>query len=352
MADSRPVGDPASVGIPPLLTHLNAVLSDPATPLDVPLFEKVHTELAFYSLPFDENETSYHALLKHLISLLPCLRTDADVLTTTNLIDALMSRMPISAVLSFVEPEMLILALEAPHPAANLLALDIAKRAEGAEGAKVILREDFLSALVTRWMNAEAVEVGQRGEEALVNLLEGTRADLVDATRRLSIQEADAHMVDGVNGTAHPPVDVWDFLLSGEGNSIIRNACGAASSRQSSLAQNRILGLLPKIARLDLDTLVASAGSGPTNLLNFAVDVVDRDDIAMFLVLVQFYKDLFHEVYAAQQPTTRRSFAALVSSRSGDIAAARAVGELRREAMVDEDLEAFSAWINSVVGDS
>ncbi|MBE3046241.1 hypothetical protein IMZ48_27635, partial [Candidatus Bathyarchaeota archaeon] len=81
MADSRPPGDPASMGIPPLLAHLAAVLADPSTPLETPLFEKVHTELAFYSLPFADNQATYHALLTHLITALPALPTDEAVLT-------------------------------------------------------------------------------------------------------------------------------------------------------------------------------------------------------------------------------------------------------------------------------
>lgn len=353
MADSRPAGDAASVGIPPLVEHLSAVLADPSTPLETPLFEKVHTELAFYSLPFSDNQQTYHTLLTQLISALPSLPTDAAVVTTTTLIDALTTRMPVSAVLSFIRPEMLTAALEAPHPAANLLALDIARRAEGREGARSVLREDVLCALVTRWMHADAVEVGQRGEEALVNLLEATKADLVGATRRLSIQEVDEEMAGGVNGSAHPPMDIWAYLLDGEGGDIIRQACGAEpASRQASIAQNRLLGLLAKIAHLDLDALVSSQGSGPNNLLNYAVDVVDREDIAMYLILVQFYKDLFHEVYTAPAPTTRGSFAALVAGRSGDTAAVRAVGELRREALADEELAEFGEWVAAVVGDA
>lgn len=352
MANSRPAGDPTSVGIPPLLEHLSAVLADPSTPLETPLFDKVHTELAFYSLPFADNQEAYHALLTQLITALPALPTDAAVLTTTTLMDALMTRMPISAVLAFVRPEMLIAALEAPHPAANLLALDIARRAEGREGARSVLREDVLCALVTRWMYADAVEVAQRGEEALVNLLEATRADLVGATRRLSIHEEDEEMTDGVNGTAHPPLDIWEYLLAGEGGDIIRRACVAEpGSRQTSIAQNRLLGLLPKIAHLDLNALVSSQDSGPNNLLNYAVDVVDREDIAMFLIVVQFYKDLFREVYTAPAPATRVSFAALVAGRSADTAAVRAVGELRREALADEEQAEFGEWIAAVVGD-
>lgn len=350
MADSRPAGDPASVGIPPLVAHLTTIHADPTTPIEAALFEKIHTELNFYSLPFADNQSAYHALLTHLITALPLLADDAAVRTVTSLVDALTSRMPISAVLGFVAPEMLIAAMEAPHPAANLLGLDIVRRAEGKEGARSVLREDVLRGLVTRWMHAEAVEVGQRGEEALVNLLEGTRADLVGATRRLSIHDGDVDMVDGVNGTAHPPLDVWDYLLDGEGGDIIRRACADPASRQSSLSQNRLLALLPKIAHLDLDALVASQAAGPNNLLTYAVDIVDREDMAMYFILVQFYKDLFREVYSAPQPATRGSFAALVAGRSGDTAALRAVGELRREALADEEMAEFGEWITSVVG--
>ncbi|KAL2111882.1 hypothetical protein VUR80DRAFT_9093 [Thermomyces stellatus] len=353
MADSRPPGDPASVGIPPLLQHLSAVLADPSAPLETALFERVHTELAFYSLPFADNQQTYHTLLTHLISALPSLPTDDAVLTVTSLIDALTTRMPISAVLSFVRPEMLVAALDAPHPAANLLALDIARRAEGKEGARSVLRADVLRALVMRWMYADAVEVGQRGEEALVNLLEATRADLVGAARRLSIREVNEEVKDGVNGTAYPPLDIWEYLLEGEGGDIIRRACATGpNSRQTSIAQNRLLGLLPKVAHLDFDALASSQGGGPNNLLNYAVDVVDREDIAMYLILVQFYKDLFHEVYTAPAPTTRASFAALVAGRSGDTAAVRAVEELRREALADEELAEFGEWVTSVVGDA
>lgn len=349
--DSRPAGDPASVGIPPLLAHLATVIADPTTPLEGPLFEKVHTELAFYSLPFGDHQDAYHALLTQLISALPLLSDDSALRTVTALIDALIARMPVSAVLSFVPPEMLIAAMEAPHPAANLLGMGIIKRAEGREGAKAALREDVLSSLITRWMQAEAVEVAQRGEEALVNLLEASRADLVSATRRLSIGDEDANMVNGVNGTAYPLIDVWEYLLEGEGGDIIRRACVAEpGSRQASLAQNRLLGLLPKVARLNLDTLVASRGSGPENLLNYAVDIVDRGDIAMYLVLVQFYKDVFHEVHLAPQPGWRGSFAALMAERRGDTAAVRAVTELKREAMVDEDLASFAEWVEGIVG--
>ncbi|SPO01480.1 uncharacterized protein DNG_04153 [Cephalotrichum gorgonifer] len=353
MADSRPQGDPASVGIPPLLAHLNSIVTDPTTPLEDPLFEKVQRELSFYSLPFPDNQSTYHTLLTHLISTLPVLADDAPLRTVTSLIDALIARMPISAVLSFVTPAMLIAALEAPHPAPNLLAADIIKRAQGREGARSVLREDVLSALITVWMNAPAVEVSQRGEEALLNLLEGTTPGLVDATRRLSLTDEDETMVDGINGSAHRPLDVWVYLLEGEGGDIIRRACVTdPGSRQASLSQNRLLSLLPNIAHLDFGSLVASRGFGPENLLNFAMDIVDREDIAMYLVLVEFYKDLFRKVHSAPQPDSRTRFVGLVERRMGDTAAVRAVGELMREAQQDEDLADFAAWVAEVVEDT
>jgi hypothetical protein len=349
MPDSRPAGDPASVGIPPLLDHLDAVIATPTTPLETPLFEKVHTELAFYSLPFADHQQTYRTLLTHLIAALPLLPDDPAVRTVSSLIEALTSRMPVAAVLSFVPPEMLVAAMDAPHPAANLLGMDIVKRAEGLEGARTVLRVDVLSSLLTRWTQADAVEVAQRGEEALVNLLEASKPGLVDATRRLSIHDADT-----VNGTAGQPLtDVWEFLLEGDGGDIIRRACvPEAGSRQASLAQNRLLGLLPHVARLDLEALVASRHSGPENLLQFAIDIVDRGDIAMYLVLVQFYKDLFREVYAAPQPTAKDLLAAFIAGRRDDTTAVRAVTELSREAVVDEELAEFGTWVASVVGDT
>lgn len=352
MADDKPQGDPASLGIPPLLDHLNAITSNPSTPLEKPLFEKVLNELAFYNLPFPTNQQTYHTLLTHLIATLPILTTDDSVRTVTTLIDALLTRMPIRAVLSFIPPPMLIAALSAPHPAANLLGMTIIKRAEGPEGVSAVLRRDVVDALVERWMGAEAVEVGQRGEEALLNLLEGTRTDLVGATKRLSLED----MVNGDAG-AKPELDIWDDVLRGPSAVAIVEACvNNDDERQASLSQNRLLALLPRVARLDFDALVSTAiprrPAHSNTLLQMAIEMVDRDDVAMYLVLVQFYKDLFRDVYevVGSNPGTRTRFEGFVRGKRGDTALVRAVGELRREVQADEELNGFGEWITSVVG--
>ncbi|CAI4213121.1 unnamed protein product [Parascedosporium putredinis] len=291
----------AEMPLQKLTTPKLDVFFHPATAL----FDRIQNELSFYSLPFADHKGAYRALLTRLVAALFILTEDASIRTVAGLLDALLARMPTSAVLSFAEPEMLVAALGAPHPAANLLALDILRRAEGTEGAEVVLEREVVDALVNCWLRSKVVEVAQRGEEAIENLLRRTArgdAALTDAAQRLSLED-DENEEEYV-------LDMWEDLLRGQAAIAIVDICVQdTDERQASLSQTRLLGLLPRLARLDFPALASATlprrPASSNTLLQMAIDFVDRDDIAMYLVLVQFYKDLFTQVFAAVSPQTR-----------------------------------------------
>jgi hypothetical protein len=90
---------------------------------------------------------------------------DVEIRAVESLIETVLAQMPTPAVATFASDDLLLAALTAPHPSANVLGLEILRRVEEPISGLVFL------ATVTCWLQKPAVEVGHRGRQAIVNLL-------------------------------------------------------------------------------------------------------------------------------------------------------------------------------------
>jgi hypothetical protein len=358
MNGERPTGDPIAMGIPSLVQHLRTLIDSPGTDLDIPSVEKVSTEFSFYKPPFSTNERLYTTLLRSLVSSLPVLQSDAEIRAVASLVETVMAQMPISAVGTFASDELLLTALGAPHPSANVLGLEILRRFEGEVSGLVFL------AAVRCWLEKPTVEVGSRGQKALVNLLrremerngrlgEKIGVDVGEGQRRPSpmtrVPDPEKHRL-------------WGLFLLGECHDMIVQACQTSSDmtyQQTSLAQDRLLGLLPDLARLDFEALftaVAAGGDRRTKRILWwaSTEMVDREDEAMVLATVEFYKAIVRAAFEAEGgPSPWFGVFVEKLKDTGRPEVERAARELANEAGMavargDEGAAEFGEWLEDV----
>jgi len=217
-----------------------------------------------------------------------------------------MAQMPIAAIAAFASDELFLTALAAPHPSANVLAFEILRR-WAPDQEEDISGPVFLAALRC-WLERSAVEVGARGQDAIANLLARELRRDGRLGEKLGVEVGDGRRPSPM--TRLPDASrhrLWGMFLLGEGHEMIAAACQAgpgAEYRTTSLAQGRLLGLLPEVARLDFEALwTATAGGNAASrriLWWASTEMADREDLAMGLAMVEFYKAMVKGVYASE----------------------------------------------------
>lgn len=188
----------------------------------------------------------------------------------------------------------LINALSSPEEYINALALAILSKATASPSDASILATtpDLLEALLERWLISPSVSVGQQGVLLLGDLLD---IDSPLSQPLFSDDQKECLDIRLLPRRAQGHGAVWRRLFSADGNLAwailqrIETTLLPASSAdpkvlyQRSLAQDRLLRLLPRLAVLDFGALTTStAPLGPNgaamSLLEFAtVRMVDRE---------------------------------------------------------------------------
>ncbi|KAK1984694.1 hypothetical protein LZ30DRAFT_422782 [Colletotrichum cereale] len=291
-------------GLDELKKHLDDLVSAPETPLDPKLLDDVELQL---------NETNIPPLLPTLLPNLTAIlkTTPHDPSPVVSLTIKLLGPVPFTQTLQLADESSLVAALRSPAPSANLLALALlAKAAASPSDAAILsLMPRVVEDLLRRWLSAPQVEVGEKATRVL--------GDLLDVDCELPPPAAAAAAAAG--GPGHELVrrrapgqgrmwrrifhdrELFGLVLSlarGQDPTANDGAGAALSDHQLSLAQGRVLRILPRLAALNIAEVATSpfpdlTGSVEIGLLQLAaLHMVDKTDTLMHLNLVDFFETL------------------------------------------------------------
>ncbi|KAM3515915.1 hypothetical protein MY11210_000455 [Beauveria gryllotalpidicola] len=292
-----------------LLAHLAELGRDPETPIDARLFDEVELQL---------NDANIPPLLPTvLVPLTELLRSTSsssrDPEPLLSMMTKLLRPLTFSRVLTLTDSASILTALRSPLPSANLLALTMLhKAARGPDDAALLSTfPELIAALLACWLDAEGSTVAERAARVLGDLLE-TDCDVVVNVATNGDFGTDIFKRH-VPGHGH----LWNLIFGSEQLfAIIPRLCRLASpdseddadnlsrtDRQISLAQGRLLRLLPRLATLNLraisqtsfpelvplpQSLARETGHG---LLQWAaLDMIDMSDILMHYNLIDFFQ--------------------------------------------------------------
>lgn len=303
MADPEPSERPAALAsqLDELDAHLDALLAqdDPSQHFQSDLFDRISYQLGPVSYPDITARflPRLGAILKKTAALAESENSTFQgypppLLTLTI---KLLRPIPFTTALELCPPPYLVTALASPEEYINALALAILQKATAAPSDASILASTphLLEALLERWLLSPAVAVGQQG----VTLL----GDLLDIDSPLSQpvftpEQKDALDIRLVPRRTQGHGAVWRRLFANNGSSLAwsvlqrleTNLLPADSTERSvrhqrSLAQDRLLRLLPRLAVLDFSAVLTCAaplgeGGSMVSLLEFAtLRMVDRE---------------------------------------------------------------------------
>lgn len=279
-------------------------------------------------------------------------------------------------VLSLASEESLIQALDSPAPAANILAMTIVHKAAATPGDAAILSlmTSLVLPFIRRWLAAPQVEVGQKGGKVLGDLLDidcelpppPTASQALDNTALvLRKSPGQGKMWRRIFGDKTTYLFLLD-LISG------RHPDTSNNPHQLSLAQGRILRILPRLAALNFQAISQSpfkapapshltnghssdvARTGPREgegVLQFAaLHMVDKTDTLLHLSLVDFF-----EAFVSLMRVTEYS-AYKVETIRGLLGQALANDSLLKESLetltertVPEEADSLRRWLMEVL---
>ncbi|KAK8128963.1 hypothetical protein PG984_010071 [Apiospora sp. TS-2023a] len=292
-------------GIDELDAHLDELIADPALPPVIKLFDDVELQLNDANIP-----PLIPRLLPKITEILVQYQQDPAVLCSLAI--KLLGPVSFTQIMTMASEEALIQALRSPAPSANLLAMAILQKAarSPADAAILALMNSIVSAFLTTWLSAPQVEVGEKGTKVLGDLLD-TDCDVpsgATATATLNGMEIAIRANPPGQGLMWRRVfhdrDIYGLVLSLGSRGPHQSAEGGLSEQQLTLAQGRLLRLMPRLAALnltavsrtdfpDLNERYVAGASGDQGLLQFvALHMVDKEDLLMHLNLVDFFEEL------------------------------------------------------------
>lgn len=205
-------------------------------------------------------------------------------------------------VLSLASEDAIIQALRSTAPSANILAMTVLEKAANspADAAILAMMNNVITNFLTQWLSAPQVEVGEKGGKVLGDLLD------VDSDSR----PPDGLSVNGTEIVVKKPIgqglmwrrifhdhDIYDVILS------LCSQHGPLDIQQRSLAQGRLLRVLPRLSALNFRTLTSTDFTdlnaryaninSNAGLLHFAaLHMIDKEDLLMHLNLIDFFEAL------------------------------------------------------------
>ncbi|KAL2802222.1 hypothetical protein BJX63DRAFT_415658 [Aspergillus granulosus] len=269
--------------------HLQQVQSDPSTPLDQTLLDKLKLEL------IETTDRKVPAqLLIQISQLLPVLQEDPTPITTLGIKSA--------AYFSFTDiravdpPINFIAGFQAPSPPINLLALALLRKAGHTPSDAAIVAGDpeLVASLVELWLSTSSTAVAQASFDALWALLE---IDLA-STLENGEQSEDASGGQGLMWRrVFADKDVYGRLFAY--CSLKEPGPGGLSKREKTVAQGRLMSFLVKAGQLRWDFVSRSqipdieAKYKSKSLLDFAAcGMVDKSDVLMHMTQLNFFREL------------------------------------------------------------
>lgn len=217
--------------------------------------------------------------------------------------------------------EALIQALQSPAPSANLLAIAVLQKAARSPSDTAILSimKGVVETFFRTWLSTPHVEVGETATQTLGDLFE------VDCDNRSSAS-IDTKMRGMQISSGMPPGqgllwrrvfqdrEVYGSIFSLCSFQTLRDGEDRLDERQKSLAQGRLLRIIPRLAALDFHAITHThfpdidrrfgLQDGEQGLLYFAmVDMVSKqDDVLMHTTLVYMFVE-FLEVMSVTELT-------------------------------------------------
>ncbi|XDG09810.1 hypothetical protein ABKA04_009425 [Annulohypoxylon sp. FPYF3050] len=279
-------------GVEELEKHLDELLSNPTLLPTPKLFDDVELQLTDANiLPLVPR------LLPKITEILKQYQQDPAILCSLAI--KLLGPLSFTQILSLASEEALIQALRSPAPSANLLAMTVLEKAakSPSDAAILAMMNNVVTNFLTQWLSAPQVEVGEKGSRVLGDLLD------VDSDTR----PPDGLSVNGMEIVVRKPPgqglvwrrifhdrDIYDLILS---------LCSGdqLGTQQRSLAQGRLLRVLPRLAALnfravtwtdfsDLNQRYTNV-SGNGGLLHFAaLHMIDKEDMLVHLNLIDFFE--------------------------------------------------------------
>lgn len=287
------------IELPELNEHLDKLVQDPALPLKPELLGAVERQLTNHNVP-----PLIPQYLPRIVAILQTYTLDPAPLAS--LATRLLGPLSFTDVMKIATDDSLIDALRSPAPSLNILTMTILEKAAKSTSHITILAamKDVVSEFLTRWLAAPQVEVGEKGVKVLGDLLD------VDCTlAQPTLTDDQREQLEAQQGIRL----VTRKYIVGQGmlwRRIFRDTATYAiienhvregrlsesqlSAHQRSLAQARLLRVLPRLAILDLNAVATTVLEGvSTPLLQMAaLQMVDRSDILMNLNLQDFFETL------------------------------------------------------------
>ncbi|KAI1432893.1 hypothetical protein GGR50DRAFT_688654 [Xylaria sp. CBS 124048] len=292
-------------GVDALESHLDQLLGDPTLPCDNTLFDHVELQLTDANIP-----PLIPRLLPKITEALKQFQHDPAAICSLAI--KLLGPLSFTNVMSLASEDALIQALRSPAPSTNLLAMTILAKATKSPSDAAILAamKDIVAAFITQWLSAPQVEVGEKGTKVLGDLLD------VDSDTR----PPQGLAMSGVEISVRRPLgqafmwrrlfhdrDIYNLLLSLCSSGPHQSEPGGLTPRQLSLAQGRLLRILPRLSVLNFQAITVtefpelhqryakpeSGNPSQSGLLSFgALHMIDRSDALMHLSLIDFFETL------------------------------------------------------------
>lgn len=294
--------------------HLEQLLKedDPSSQFNASLFDRINYQLG----PVEYPDLTARFLPKVATIIIKCAAA-ADSSSDwkgyppplINLTIKLLRPVPFTQALELCQAEYLINALNSPEPYINELAFAILEKAARSPSDASILASTpgLLEALLYRWLISPAVSVGQQGVLILGDLLD---IDCPLSQPVFTDDQKECYDIRLVRRTVQGHGALWRRLFGDEAlcwqvlqkletELLPPSSTDPKVMSQRSLAQDRLLRLLPRLAVLDFNSLARSAASPAAgaplmSLLEFAtLFMVDRrGDELVHLTWIDFVQKL------------------------------------------------------------
>lgn len=177
------------------------------------------------------------------------------------------------------------------------------------DAAQLASMPRVLEELIRTWLSSPDVQVGEKGNKLLGDLLEvDSEVPALQEVRHAVTVDGVAWSsgpVNGQNGTRRPTGSgqLWQRITNDSSifNLLLSLAKGqdpsgaTLTAHQTSLAQGRVLRVLPRLAALDFGRVARPLGGGDQgqSLLHFAsISMVDKKDMLMHLTLIDYFEAL------------------------------------------------------------
>lgn len=253
-------------------------------------------------------------LLPNIIQILSTYSSDPTVLAC--LAVKLLKPLQFTQILTLATEESLIQALLSPAPSANILGLTVIEKAARSPSDTAILSimRDVVEAFVRIWLSTPDVGVGEKATKALGDLLD------VDCDRRSMVKRMDGMEITTRRQAGQgllwrrifQDLEIYELVFELCSSKTVGTGESQLDERQKSLAQARLLRILPRLAALDFNIISHSHfpsvdrkyGCGTEQgILWFAsIQMVNKEDMLMHITLIDFFAE-FLEVLSATEIT-------------------------------------------------